>query len=342
MNEMNKPSKRTKRERHNPNYKQYIGERREVDLSNVKIDYKFKNKLKQESLEKNLKAVGAKINKTKKSKSSMKPITTDFNPKALQKKYQRPYFSPTFNSYEADLAFISNNPKLKNNNYLFLININTRYLYILLLNDKETSSLKRAFEKLIYYGLRINSIRFDGESGLNSKEMLKYFEDNNISVYSNSSPYINKNKIVDRAIRTIRDMYYNQTEDKIIDTQKQHNILKQLVTIYNNTYHKSIGKAPSEMTYKDELNYIKSKQKLVKEINRKYNKDNIPSYEYGDPLLIYLNTSKTNDGFKKRRGNYNVQGTFVEYDHGNVVANVNDKNITVPSYHVVPNDQYIS
>ena len=325
-----------KRNTLNPNYKQYIGERREVDLSDVKIDYKFKNKAKQQSLEKNLKAAGVKLNKSRK-KDKAETITTDFNPKALQKKYQRPYFSPIFNSYEADLAFISNNPKLKNNTYLFLININTRYLYILLLNDKETSSLKRAFEKLIYYGLKINSIRFDGESGLNSKEMLKYFKDNDINVYSNSSPYINKNKIVDRAIRTIRDMYYNQTQDKVIDKQKQHNILQELVTIYNNTYHKSIGKAPSQMTYEDELEYIKSKQKQIKEINKKYDKDNIPSYEYGDPLLIYLNTAKTNNGFKKRRSNFNTEGTFVQYDHGNVVANVDGKNITVPSYHVMPN-----
>lgn len=341
MNKVNKPSKTSKyvkshkRNTINPQYKQYVGDRREVDLSNVKIDYKFKNKLKQESLERNLEAAEVKLKKSR--KKDKQETISDFNPKTMQKKYQRPYFSPTFNSYEADLAFISNNPKLKNNTYLFLININTRYLYILLLLDKETKTLKRAFEKLIYYGLRINSIRFDGESGLNSKEMIKFFEDNDINVYSNSSPYINKNKIVDRAIRTIRDMYYNQTQDEVINKQKQHDILQQLVTIYNNTYHRSIGKAPSQMTYEDELEYIKSKQKQIKEINKKYDKDKILFYEYGNPLLIYLNTAKTNDGFKKRRGNYTVKGKFVEYDHGNVVANVNGKNITVPSYHVIPN-----
>ena len=51
-------------------------------------------------------------------------------------------------------------------------------------------------------------------------------------------------------IRTIRDMYYtwhSSTNFKKIDTQKQHDILQQLVTIYNNTYHTSIKMKPVEM-----------------------------------------------------------------------------------------------
>ena len=55
----------------------------------------------------------------------------DFNTKLLQKRHQRPYFSPDFNSWEIDVIYITNpltqtNPRF----YLFCININTKYLVV--------------------------------------------------------------------------------------------------------------------------------------------------------------------------------------------------------------------
>ena len=349
MSKTSKYVKSHKRNVENPNFFKNVGNRQEIDLKKVTIDYQFKNKAKQDSLEKHLKQVGVKIKspaslRSKKKQNVVKeeeqPITNDLNPKAMQKKYQRPYFSPIFNSYEADLAFITTNEKFRQSIYLFLVNINTRYLYILQLTDKETSTLKHSFEKLIFYGLRINSIRFDGECGLNSKSMLKYFEDNDIKVYSNSSAYINKNRIVDRVIRTIRDMYEtylrkNKIDFKKITLTKEENILQQLVTIYNNTYHRSIGKAPSQMTYEDELKYIQSKQKQIKELVKKNISRELIIFEYGDPLLIYLDNSKTNSVFEKRRGNYNIEATFIQYENGNIVCEVNGDYITIPYYHAI-------
>ena len=265
----------------------------------------------------------------------------DPRPKIKQKQFQRPYFSPVINSYECDLVFISNNEKLKPNVYLFLININTRYLYILLLHNKDQDSVKRAFQKLIYYGLRINSIRFDDESSFNGSLMTRYFKSHNISVYHNSSPYINKNRIVDRVIRTIRDMYHTWHESvnfKKIDAQKQHDILQQLVTIYNNTYHTSIKMKPVDMDYELEYKYIEKCKRKLNKIKQKQYLEGYFKFKEGDPVKIYLNESKTNKAFEKHRGNYIHDATFVEYRNGNAVVlyknKGDDAEIEIPIYHL--------
>ena len=289
------------------------GDNHEVPLENVIIKNPFKTKIKNPNAN----------------------YKKDYNPKIKQKQFQRPYFSPKINSYECDLVFISNNDKLKQNVYLFLININTRYLYILMLHNKDQESILRAFRKLIYYGLRINSIRFDDEKSFNSSVMKRFFDNHNISVYHNPSPYINKNRIVDRAIRTIRDMYYTWHESKKfkkIDVTKQHDILQQLVTIYNNTYHTSIKMKPVEMNYELEYKYIDRCQKKLELIKSKQSLNGYYNFKYGDPIKIYLNESKTNKGFKKHRGNYIHDAMFIAYDHGNAIVKFNKNLITIPIY----------
>ena len=204
-----------------------------------------------------------------------------------------------------------------------------------MLLNKDQLSIERAFRKLIYYGLRINSIRFDDESSFNSDLMKRFFDNHNISVYHNPSPYINKNRIVDRAIRTIRDMYYTWYESKKfeqIDVTKQHDILQQLVTIYNNTYHTSIKMKPVEMTYDLEYEYIDRCQKKLELIKSKQSLNGYYNFKYGDPIKIYLNESKTNKGFKKHRGNYIHDAMFIAYDHGNAIVKFNKNLITIPIY----------
>ena len=290
-----------------------FGDNHEISFENVNIINPFKTKIKNPNSN----------------------YIKDKNPKIIQKQFQRPYFSPVINSYECDLVFFSNNEKLKENVYLFLININTKYLYILLLHNKDQYSIKRAFEKLIYYGLRINSIRFDDESSFNSSLMKRYFEKLNISVYSNSSPYINKNRVVDRVIRTIRDMYYTWHESvnfKQIDSQQQHNILQQLVTIYNNSYHTTIKMKPIEMNYELEYKYIEKCRQKLNEVKNKQRKNGYFKFKYGDPIKIYLNESKTNNSFNKHRGNFIHDATFISYEHGNALVLYKNKEILIPLF----------
>ena len=73
----------------------------------------------------------------------------DVNPKVMKKKYSRKYFSPYLNSYEADLVFFTTNKNLKQIIYLFVNNINTRYLYALLLPSKDNYDIIKAFNTIL-------------------------------------------------------------------------------------------------------------------------------------------------------------------------------------------------
>jgi hypothetical protein len=98
----------------------------------------------------------------------------DYKLKPLSK-FFRPYFSPSFNSYEMDYAisnFLINNEKIYKY-YLILININTQFLFAVPIKNNITPSIEISriiienindHLKLISPTLKINNIRADGDS----------------------------------------------------------------------------------------------------------------------------------------------------------------------------------
>ena len=189
---------------------------------------------------------------------------------------------------------------------------------------------------MIYYGAQILNIRYDGEMALESAAMKKFWSDMNINFYRSTSQYTNKTRIVDRFIRTLRDLYFNTVGSKSVSYQKQHDIMQQLVTIYNHTEHSSTGMKPAEMTYEDEYKYIETMTELCKIQREKQFKEGLFSLEQGDPIKIYLDESKTSNAFGKKRGNYIHDATFIEIRHGNAVVLYNNKQIEIPIYWIKP------
>lgn len=290
--------------------KRYVGENHQIDIDDVKIDNPYKTK--------------------------NTAFSKDLNPNKQQEKLQRPTFAKHVNSYELDLMFFNFNKKMQPAIYLVLININTRFAHIVLIPDKSTESVKRAISKLIYYGTKITNIRYDGELALESQDMKDFWNLMNVNFCRSTSKYTNKTRIVDRFIRTLRDLYFNTVGDKSVSFEKQHDILQQLVTIYNNTEHSSIGMKPAEMTYADEYKYIETMTKMCNVQRQKQVKEGLFNLKYGDKIKIYLDGSKTQDMFAKKRGNYIHDATFIEYSHGNVICLFDNRPIEIPIYWVKP------
>ncbi len=290
--------------------REYVGENHQISFDDVKIQnpYKSKNPV----------------------------LTKDLNPTKQQEKFQRHTFSKYVNSYELDLMFFTYNEKYEAAIYLVLININTRFAYIVLMTDKETETIKRAISKLIYYGLKISHVRHDGEKSLDTPEMEKFWQEMNINVYRSPSKFTNKNRIVDRFIRTLRDLYFNSVGNKKLSYEKQHDLMQQIVTYYNNTEHSSTGIAPAEMTYELEYKYIDTMSRMDRMQRQKQVNEGLLNFKKGDKIKIYLDLSKTSEAFVKKRGNYIYDATFIDYHHGNVICSVNGLEIEISIYWVKP------
>jgi hypothetical protein len=64
-----------------------------------------------------------------------------------------------------------------------------------------------------------------------------YLNKNNIKYFFSPYNYTNRNRVVDRAIRTIRDMFFNLgTEVSLFDVE----LMKKVVHFYNNCIHRSL------------------------------------------------------------------------------------------------------
>jgi hypothetical protein len=293
--------------------KEYVDENHQIEIQKVEIENPYK--------------------------TNNSTFPKDLNPKKQQKKFQRPTFSKYVNSYEIDLGFFKYNEKLTHSIYLVLININTRFVYIVPIADKTTESIKKGISNLIYYGKKITNVRYDREMGLNSEEMKKFWKSMDINFYRTTSKYTNRTRIVDRFIRTLRDLYFNTVGIENLNYKEHHEIIQQIVTIYNNTKHSSIQMKPSEMNYSKEYKYIARMKEISKKQRRKQYEEGLYDFKNGDRIKIFLNVKKTSKVFEKKRGNYIHDAVFKEYKHGNVVCLYENKEIEIPIYWMKPKEK---
>jgi hypothetical protein len=150
----------------------------------------------------------------------------DYRLKQLNK-FMRPYYSPNLGSYEVDIVY-SQDPKYKNRStyYFFAININTKFLIVYPLSNMSKNVISDVLNKLVNENY-VSNIRGDGE--------FVNFKIPNVSIYTNSSPFVNHNRVVDRVIRTIRDAIGNNDYDF-----SNPETLNKIVAIYNKAPHSSL------------------------------------------------------------------------------------------------------
>ena len=134
-----------------------------------------------------------------------------------------------------------------------------------------------------------NYIWSDKEPAFLSKEMQKFFKDNDVKIYHTSSHLIAV--IVKRFNRSLRELMLKEfVKNK---NTIWYNILPKLIRIYNNRYHSTIKMKPIEVNKNDEKN--------IKENIYTYNKTSKnPKFKIGDLVRISL---KRRDVFDKPSGN---------------------------------------
>jgi hypothetical protein len=260
----------------------------------------------------------------------------DYKLPPLHKKYFRPYFSPKFDSWEMDFLIVpfefGKYPfKIHENSffyYLFVININTKYLVVTPTFKKDSKIVMWLLGDMINNKqLDITNIRGDDDRAFNNNDCKKWLINNSISYYFTPNIYTNRNRVVDRVMRTIRDMF-DQIGHKA--TLFDVDLMKKVVDKYNHTTHSAFNYrfTPAQVQNNKQLEriFIMNKKSRLEEIPKvPFNK-----YKYNDLLIVHI-PDKNSIINNKRRRNFSHLAKFLGFIYGNVECEI-----------IAPEDSYLN
>ena len=183
--------------------------------------------------------------------------------------------------------------------------------------SKDVNSYIRSLQRIINKGVRIQHLTGDGEKAFNSRIANRFYRDNHIDFspvprqpttlfpefvnnkFANKSdPLHSALGIIDRVIRTIRDMAYNM---KIDPNHITPNIMIEIVNQYNNAPHSGLSKyAGFDVSPLIAQNDKELEDYIVRKICQcNYEVVNTPGYQLhsGDKVKVY----NEKDSMSKRR-----------------------------------------
>ncbi len=294
-------------------------------------------------------------------KSKLTLPTNSFPLKDNKKRYSLHVVAP-IGTYIIDLMFVSGFV------YLIAINVNTRKAYArsttkyttdteantLILDKQGEKSIKNILDALIYLicytDFKPKIIRGDGEKAFNSNFIKRWFERehikfihvrrlmlNNMAPFeyaektsNNNDPQHGSLSIIDRFIRTIRDMAYNMKIKNITP-----DVMDILVRNYNMAPHKHLTKYLGEPTSPNDMDEDREKYIIRKICQENYNIRNQALYHLPSGMSVDVYNEKDSmfkRRSKKRYGNYHV----VDYKGGLYNVRDGDNDIWVPRYMIAP------
>ena len=155
---------------------------------------------------------------------------------------------------------------------LCVIDIFSKYAWVVPLKDKEGISIVKAFQSILKQSNRKpNKIWVDKGSGFYNAYFKKWLRDNDLVMYSTHNE--GKSVVAERFIRTLKSKIYKYMTS--ISKNVYSNKLDDIVNEYNNTYHTTIKVKPIDV--KDINTYINTSK------NNNY-KD--PKFKVGDRVRI--------------------------------------------------------
>ena len=152
--------------------------------------------------------------------------------------------------FQADLVDVQNLSRY-NKGYKYLltcIDIFSKYAFVLPLKTKQGQELVQAFQKILPTGRKPTKLQTDQGTDFLNRVFQKFLRDNNIDFFTVNSGL--KASVVERFNRTFKNKMYKYFTAK--NTLTYINVLPQLVSSYNNTYHRSIKMKPSQVTKTNE------------------------------------------------------------------------------------------
>ena len=192
--------------------------------------------------------------------------------------------------HSADLVDMTQYSKMNRGyKYIFTnIDVFSKIAYAYPIKSKKIQDIKACFEK-IFKNNKPKYIWSDKEPAFFSKEMQKFFKDNNVKIYHTNSHL--KAVVIERFNRSLRELmmkHFTKNNNTV-----WYNILPKLIKIYNNRYHSTIKMKPTQVN--------KNNEKYIKENIYTYDKTSkTPKFKIEDLVRISL---KRRPIFDKPSGN---------------------------------------
>jgi hypothetical protein len=165
----------------------------------------------------------------------------------------------------------------ENDGYRYILNVIdcfSRYGWSKPLKNKTGKELVRAFGEILDTTTAPNLLQVDRGTEFYNKDFKNLLKEKNITMFSTDSP--TKASLVERWNRTMKNRmwrHFTRTESfRWID------VLQNLVTAYNNSYHRSIKMAPVQVSYENAA--------TVHEALYGQSKKGTPAFKIGDTVRI--------------------------------------------------------
>ena len=230
--------------------------------------------------------------------------------------------------FQADLVDLQNLSRY-NKGYKYLltcIDIFSKYAFVLPLKTKQGQELVKPRKP----------IKLQTDQGTEFKNLVfqKFLRDNNIAFFTVNSGL--KASVVERFNRTLKNKTYKYFTAK--NTLTYINVLPQLVSSYNNTYHRSIKMKPSQVTKANEVKvwdtlYGDDVQKPVRykfqvgdrvrisNVKRMFEKSYLPNFTE-EIFTVYKRMARQVPVYKlKDNANEILDGTFYEPELQKIIKN---------------------
>lgn len=152
---------------------------------------------------------------------------------------------------QADLIDIRNLKKYNDNvSYLLtLIDVFSRYATVYTLKDKSSHSLVSVFKKMFSSSTPPFKVQTDQGGEFKNKLVKRVFKNAGVDIFSSKNEDI-KASVIERFNRTLKERIYRYLTKH--NTKRYIHVLNNIVESYNNSYHRSIKRAPSQVNFKNQ------------------------------------------------------------------------------------------